>query len=126
MDAAALGADVTELQRGVDSGALATVARTWARQNLQGFGGWLEVQEPGPLQDYGAAILVEDLNDQGEFAQALDWSARMTADALRRISARNAFSQWQSRDQEAAKLWFEQAELPEDLRKELEPYVRDR
>ena len=126
LNAAALGADVSTLKRGMDSSALATVVRTWARQDLEEFGGWLEVQEPGPLQDHGATILVESLNNQGEFARALDWSARMSDDAYRRSSTQNAFSQWQSRDQAAAHQWLEQTELPEDLRKALEPYIQNR
>lgn len=126
MDAASEGADLTNVQRGMDSSALATVARTWARQDLEGFGGWLEAQEPGPLQDHGATILVGNLTEQGEFARALDWSARMSDDDHRRGSTANSFSQWRGRDPEAAKQWFEQADLPDDLHKLLEPYVNGR
>ncbi len=92
MDAASQGADLTQLQRGMDSSALASVARTWARQDLEGFGGWLEAQEPGALQDHGATILVGNLAEQGEFARALDWSVRMSDDDFRRGSTLNTFS----------------------------------
>lgn len=126
MDAAALGADVSTLKGGMDSSALATVARTWARQDLEGFGGWVNGLEPGPLQDHGATILIGNLSDQGEYAQALDWSARMSDEAYRRSSAQSAFSLWKSDDQKAAFEWFEQTELPEDLKKALLPYLGDR
>lgn len=126
MDAAAQGADVSTLQRGMDSSALATVARTWARQDLEKFGGWVDGLEPGPLQDHGATILVGNLTDQGEFARALDWSTRMSDDAYRRSATLNAFSNWQSRDQAAAHQWLEQAGLPDDLRQAIQPYVRER
>ena len=69
---------------------------------------------------------MENLTGQGEFPQALDWSTRMSDENSRQNSARNAFSQWQSRDPDAAKRWFEQTELTENLRKALEPYVRGR
>lgn len=126
MDAAAQGADVSTLKGGMDSSAIATVARTWARQDPDGFGGWVDDLQPGPLKDHGATILVGDFTNQGEFARALEWSARMSDDAYRRSSAQSAFSQWKSRDQEAAFQWFEQTELPEDLKKALEPYLGDR
>lgn len=126
MDAAAQGADVATLQRGMDTSALATVARTWAQQDLEGFGGWVEAQEPGPLQDHGATILIGGLSEMGEFARALDWSAQMSDDFYRRSATQNTFSTWQSRDKAAAHQWLEQAQLPDDLRKELEPYIRER
>jgi hypothetical protein len=126
MDAASLESDVEALKRGTDSGALSSVARTWARQDSSGFSHWLEGQEAGPLYDHGAGILVENLTGQGEFPQALDWSTRMSDENSRQNSARNAFSQWQSRDPDAAKQWFEQTELTENLRKALEPYIRGR
>lgn len=125
MDAAALGADVSTLKGGMDSSALATVARTWARQDSAGFSAWLEGQEPGPIYDHGAGIVMENLTGQGDFAQALDWSTRMSNESSHHW-AQSAFSQWQSRDPDAAKQWFEQTELTENLRKALEPYIRNR
>jgi hypothetical protein len=126
MAAATEGTDVATLQRGMDSSALTSVARTWARQDPAGFGGWLEGQEAGPLHDHGAVILASNLAEQGEFTQALDWSARMSDENSRRNSTQNAFQQWQSRDPDAATQWLEQAQLPEDLQKALEPYRRRR
>ena len=50
----------------------------------------------------------------------------MSDDDYRRGSTLNTFSNWKSRDLEAARQWFEQTPLPEDLRKSLEPYINGR
>ncbi len=126
MDAASQGGDAATLAGGMETHAVASVARTWARQDLEGFGGWVESQEPGPLQDHGAVILTNDLASRGEYSRALDWSSRMSDENMRRSSAQNAFQLWQSSDQEAAAEWLRQTELPEDLQKALEPYRIER
>jgi hypothetical protein len=126
MDAASQGGDAATLARGMETHAVASVARSWVRQDLEGFGGWVESQEPGPLQDHGAVILTNDLASRGEYSRALDWSTRMSDQNMRRSSAQNAFQLWQSSDPGAAAEWLRQTALPEDLQKALEPYRSER
>jgi hypothetical protein len=126
MAAALQSSDLTNPQRRIDSNALTTVARTWARQDVEGFGGWVEAQEPGPLQDQGITFITDSFVEEGDFAQALDWSSRVSDESSRRNVIENAFRQWRSRDQEAAAQWLEQTELNEDLQKALEPFIRNR
>lgn len=126
VDAAAQGSDATANGMGIEGSALRIVARTWASQDLYGYAGWVDAQDAGPLQDQSIGILAGSLSEHGESAQALDWSARLSDENSRRNAFQNVFSQWQSRDFQAAHQWLEQTELPEDIRKALEPYVRDR
>jgi hypothetical protein len=126
MDAAVQGNEAAANGMEMEGSALPFVARTWARQDPGGFAGWVEGQDAGPLQDQGIGILASGFTDQGEYAQALDWSARLSDQNARRSLSQNAFAHWQRGDPAAANQWLEQTELPEDLRKALEPYRRDR
>lgn len=126
MDAASRGSEATTPSLGMESHALTSVARTWVRQDLEGFAGWLEGQPAGPLQDHGAVILTNDLGSRGEYTRALDWSTRMADENSRRSSAQNTFGLWLGNDPGAANEWLRQTELPEDLQKALEPYRSER
>ena len=125
MDIVAQGVDGAALEREGEGSALTVVARSWAKQDRAGFGGWLGDQQAGPVFDQGAKILVEQLAEAGEFAEAFDWSARLTDQGSRWSSTRFAFQQWQEKDPETAGEWIEKNELSDDQRKALQPYLRD-
>jgi hypothetical protein len=100
-----------------------SISRAWAEQDLNGFGKWVDGQQPGPAYDQGAVIMSEQLAAQEDFSEALDWATRVTSPDRRLSPATQVFQNWLHRDREAAMGWYGKAELPEDLRKNLELYL---
>jgi hypothetical protein len=100
-----------------------TVANAWAAQDLEGFGKWVDGQHAGPGFDQGAVILSEQLSEQQEFSEALEWATRVSDPDTRGYRTSQAFQSWLRRDREAAIDWFERAEVSDDLRKNLERYL---
>ena len=97
-------------------GSAAVLAQQWAERDLKGFCGWLDEQPPGPAQDNGTRIAVDQLASQNAFQEAAQ-RAVTVADESQRNSLVSAVAQsWARQDRAAAAAWLDQLELPDQVR----------
>lgn len=100
------------------------VAASWARQDFEGFAGWVENQDPGPQRDRHVGLAVSQLSSSEQHAEALSWAMEISNEDQRASSVRDAVMNWRHRDAEAVRKWAAEADLSDKLRQSLEPYLR--
>jgi hypothetical protein len=100
------------------------IAASWARQDFEGFAGWVENQDPGPQRDRHVGQAVSQLISTERHADAVSWAMGISDEDQRLNSVRNAVQQWRHRDADAARAWAAEADLSDTLRQSLEPYLR--
>ncbi len=108
---------------GVDGSAAAAVASRWGSQDPEGLAGWLETQEPGPDFDRGAVYASRGYLGRKQFDEGIEWSMRISDESRRSSAVQSAFQLWQNNDRQSARQWVQEADLPADVRKSLEPYL---
>ena len=93
------------------------VAETWARQDTDGFAGWVEAQPPGPDNDKYIQIASHTFAQRGQYEDSIGWLMRISDEARRWPVVRNSFIDWSYLDPDASRKWLEHADLPENTLK---------
>jgi hypothetical protein len=97
------------------------VATTWIDSDPAGFKAWCEQQDDATF-NFGASAFANQLSDRSDYAGAVEWARRIKDYNMQMNALMNSISRWTSTDREAATLWFEQADLPEEARSKLKGY----
>lgn len=97
------------------------VASLWVGRDPQGFADWVESQ-PQEKRQQGGTVLVNHLMQQGDFSEAAEWATTFN-ESTQHSYLMNVMSQWSQTDPDSARAWMEKAELPEQMRKSIEPYL---
>lgn len=98
------------------------VAKQWARRDLEGLSSWVESQDDAALRDMGAGAICNELQVQRDYQTAVEWAAQMSNENRQQNALASTISSWVQQDREAARQWFEQADLPEQTRQNLQAY----
>ncbi len=102
------------------------VAGTWAQQDAEAFGAWVEVQPGGPHRDDAANALADVLAGRQRFDEAAEWLVRVDDERRREPAIERLVARWAGADRAAAAAWLGQAEVSEELRERLDAQLRER
>ncbi len=102
------------------------VSKTWAQQDAEALGAWVEAQPSGPHRDDAADALAEVLGNQQRFDEAAEWLARVDDERRREPAIERLVSRWAGADRAAAEEWLGQAAVSEELRERLDAQLRAR
>lgn len=108
-----------------DRTATLQVANAWLAKDAEGYSAWVEQQDEANF-NFGAATYSTHLANQDDFTGAVAWAQRIKDPSRQANALAESIPTWVARDREAATQWFDQTELPEQVRKRLGPYFQNR
>ncbi len=94
----------------------------WASRDPQGFADWVESQPTPEKRVQGQQAMITYLMGEQNYPEAVEWAGSMGEGSWGNGMLINVVSTWASQDQEAAKAWFENAQLSEEARQNLQGY----
>jgi hypothetical protein len=100
-------------------GPATALAAQWAQRDLEGFCGWLDEQPPGEAQTAGTRMVVGQLTERQAFQEAAQRAAKVADESLRNNLVSTIARSWVGHDRAAAVAWFEQLELPDEVRQNI-------
>jgi len=85
------------------------LAGKWADRDLTGFTNWVNGQTDPVVRDQSAGIVVNQLAEQHQFREAVDWA--MSSERTKG-NLFNVFYQWNRTNPAEARAWLESADIP--------------
>jgi hypothetical protein len=98
------------------SSAFNTLSSQWAERDLVGYSTWVNQQTDVQARDQGASIIGNYLMQDGNFAEAMEWSMS-TQNGIHNIE--NYFMNWQQSNPDEAAEWLADADLPAERKQRL-------
>lgn len=99
------------------SSAFSQIAWKWANQDLASYTEWVNGQTGSPIRDQAAGVVANQLFNQRQYGEALDWAATLGGNYSSQMD--HYFSRWKSTDPEGAREWLETADLPNERKTQL-------
>lgn len=97
----------------------------WANRDPEGFGDWIESQPTPEKRAQGTQMMIGYLMSEQDYAGAADWAGSMSEGDSGNSMLISVVANWTSNDMEAARAWFEKAQLSEEERRNLQGYFPD-
>lgn len=97
------------------------LASQWAEEDISGFAGWVNRQQPGTAKENGTNILISQLRQDGHFEEAIDWAMTMDDPGRQRVD--NIVINWQRTNPDEASEWLQSSNLPEDQKKRIQASI---
>lgn len=116
-----LAAGIRKGDEGPTSNAFSSISDQWIEQDLVGYTNWVNRQTDPAVRDSGAAVVVNQLRNDGHFPDAADWALSMKSDSRNHL--RNTLSNWGRKAPDEALAWLDAADLPADEKADLQKNI---
>lgn len=114
-DAADFAATLPEADRVV---VMSTVMEAWGKTETDAAEAWIRSQPSGPATDRGLVELVTVYSEK-EPSRALELASLISKPDTRAFTIKSVIGKWKKRDAPAADNWVKNADIPENLRRQL-------
>lgn len=95
------------------------VGGQWFSHDPAGFMEWTSGLQDPKIFDSNAEVISEGFTGKNDFGSAVSWAERISDPDKRYRALNQTVAHWARKDQEAAALWVEQSQLPEETRAKL-------
>ena len=85
------------------------LTKSWAEADLTSYASWVDRQSAPAIRTAAISTMVSQLRDRGSYSEAADWAM---ASPDRSSSLQSLVWSWANKDGEAAREWFEGADIP--------------
>lgn len=106
---------------GARASALTDIGNMWAQQDVKGFAEWVDRQSDPKTRESAAGTLVNQLQNQHQYAEAIEWAMLTGNQRYDRIQ--NLLRFWNQEDPEQVGQWFETSDLPEDRKRDFRKHL---
>ncbi|MEO5912606.1 MAG: hypothetical protein ABIS50_00120 [Luteolibacter sp.] len=90
----------------------------WVQQDFPSYVDWVNRQADGEIRETGATVIANQLQNDGQFAEACEWTMSMKDGGKESLPV--LLRRWNSNDPEAAAQWLESSDIPAERRAALE------
>jgi hypothetical protein len=115
----------TTLSEGRQTDAFSSIARSWAFNDYQATGNWIQTLQPGRARDAAIEAYVSVI-DGLDIQAATQWATTIETPELRDRATSSAFRRWMQEKPETAQAWLDTADLSDNLRQQLTSFTETR
>ena len=120
--AVALAAKLSEARQ---TDAFSSIARSWAFNDYQATGNWIQTLQPGRARDAAIEAYVSVI-DGLDIQAATQWATAIETPEVRDRATASAFRRWMQEKPEGAEAWLQTADLNDALRQQLTKFTETR